>query len=550
MSQSESCALSSTTEIVPGPIASLLQTHSPDGIDELLVSNRVPSHVQELQVREVVAERLQSLHDLDDRINKMRQDLEILLAERAVQDRETRRYRSVIHPIRRLPAEILSEIFLNFVSEDLEDMEADESMSSLHPSSMRWVVSLVCVSWRSVAVSLPKLWSTIRLAPSDLEPELQDVQDGCQIDSSDEGESSEEEEENSDEGEKSLKGEKRGEEGSGDRDKSEKAEDSHQLEASSQFRSTLSRLRIQLQRSASRQLCVSVVMFESYVNLDSHPVLQMLLPTSSRWTTVLLAATSLPKILRSFISSLKGQLPSMSTLHMLIPSWPNDLTSFAECAPMLKTLAGHPVILERYNLPFSQITRYHTSCVSAYDCDQLISFFRLLPNLETLDILCRQQKDREEEDSVEPVPLLSLWKLVSKRSLYSTIPEHRSDKCDLLRLLTVPALQDLDITLYNSTNELQLLLQRSQCSLITLSLELHDVSNEHCIELLREIPSLVSLTLICTQTLAEKFIDTFIAEPSLLPALQALILNGDLECNPAKLVELQVLRPLLQKLGC
>ncbi|KAJ7589840.1 hypothetical protein C8J56DRAFT_859408 [Mycena floridula] len=520
-------------------------------LQELLDSNRVPSSVQEFKIKKYLAETLESLHEIDDRIQRSADDglRELFLEEQADLQQLVKAYKSILHPIRRLPDEILAHIFLNFVDDDLENMKAGESMSSLHPTSMQWALSLVCVPWRSVVVSLPKLWSTIRLAPSDLEAELQD-EESHQVERSGKGNSSGEYSTR----EKSLKGEKREEEEARDSDTSDKADDSDQIGASSQFRLALSRLRIQLQRSASRQLHVSVVVLYSRMTVDPHPVLQMLLPTSSRWKTLfILVAPRLPNGLHTFISSLKGQLPSVSTLHMLIPGWPDDLTSFAESAPMLKTLAGHPRTLERYKLPFSQITKYYTSRMD-YDCYWLISLFRLLPNLETLDIRCEQEEDRAFEDDADryPVQLAFLRKLISKRLLHSTSPDHSSEKCEILCLLTVPVLQDLDITLYDSTNELQLLLQRSQCSLVTLSLELHDVPDEECIELLRQIPSLVSLTLICTQTLAEKFIDTFIEEPSMLPALQSLVLQGDVKCEPDKLVQLllqlEMLRPLLKNL--
>ncbi|KAJ7590028.1 hypothetical protein C8J56DRAFT_859543 [Mycena floridula] len=509
-------------------------------IDELLVSNRAPSHIQESQIRESLAECLQSLRELDDQIpaaisGDRQQEL---LDEQALKRREAQEYRTILHPIRRLPAEILSEIFLDIIDEDLENLagfQNDRFMSSLDPSAMHWVLSLVSAYWRSVIITFPRLWSTIRLTPRILGTELQPFLDG-EVETN-AGEDREEEKASAEE--KSVAGETSEKVEIDEREKRKSLD----LDYYSQLQWTSSRLSIQLERSASCQLRVSVVIFKPKMNLEQHSVLQMILPTSSRWTALLLLTTTIPT---TFLSSLKGSLPSLSVLHVLIPAWPEALPDFAESVPMLTTLAGHPRFLTQFKVPFSQITHYSTSSLMDYDCCQLISLFQKLPNLETLDILCEQEEYRDHQDDVvDPFRLLFLRKLVSKRNLDSL--HHSSDDCSILLLLTCPALQDLDIGLYESTKQLQLFLHRSQCSLRTLSLELHDVPDEDCIQLLRETPSIVSLTLSCTEALVNKLLDTFINDNSVTPALQSLTILIDGEFDSEQLRQLQVLRPLLKK---
>ncbi|KAK7060818.1 hypothetical protein VNI00_000551 [Paramarasmius palmivorus] len=65
------------------------------------------------------------------------------------------RYRSLLSPIHRLPPEVLANIF-TICGEDFND---------IHPIKMppAVAVSLVCGRWRSVALSTPFLWSSIRI---------------------------------------------------------------------------------------------------------------------------------------------------------------------------------------------------------------------------------------------------------------------------------------------------------------------------------------------------------------------------------------------------
>ncbi|KAJ7589630.1 hypothetical protein C8J56DRAFT_36633 [Mycena floridula] len=75
-------------------------------------------------------------------------------------------FKAVLHPIRRLPKEILCEIFLSFINEDLEE---DEEVGSLDPSMEQWIVVRVSSESRRIALSFPRLWSTIRIVHHDFD---------------------------------------------------------------------------------------------------------------------------------------------------------------------------------------------------------------------------------------------------------------------------------------------------------------------------------------------------------------------------------------------
>ena len=73
----------------------------------------------------------------------------------------------VLHPIRRLPAEILERIFTEFVEDDRHrlrsdfDEHIDEMKGTLHFAP--FIISSVCRRWRRIAIETPWLWSYLRV---------------------------------------------------------------------------------------------------------------------------------------------------------------------------------------------------------------------------------------------------------------------------------------------------------------------------------------------------------------------------------------------------
>ncbi|KDQ27363.1 hypothetical protein PLEOSDRAFT_1026266, partial [Pleurotus ostreatus PC15] len=63
---------------------------------------------------------------------------------------------TILAPIRRIPPEILAEIFVATIDDTTlcDPLDYDE---------MPWLLGRVCHSWRMVTESTPKLWSRIRV---------------------------------------------------------------------------------------------------------------------------------------------------------------------------------------------------------------------------------------------------------------------------------------------------------------------------------------------------------------------------------------------------
>ena len=119
----------------------------------------LPSSNQLAQAKETLASSQSALHSITRKIDDAEQTLAEIVAstrctidnltqERTILQREIALALAYISPIRRLPHELLREVFLiNFE----------------HNPRCAWVFSAVCSLWRRIALSMPKLWSKLRL---------------------------------------------------------------------------------------------------------------------------------------------------------------------------------------------------------------------------------------------------------------------------------------------------------------------------------------------------------------------------------------------------
>ncbi|KAJ7584249.1 hypothetical protein C8J56DRAFT_1054813 [Mycena floridula] len=180
--------------------------------------------------------------------------------------------------------------------------------------------------------------------------------------------------------------------------------------------------RAQLHRAASHELSISI--FSKVHILRSHLLLEMLFATSSRWKELAIYITI--KSLESF-SPLRGSLPSMTTLHV----WAHDESvvpatlSMFEFAPKLTKLIGHPRVLCKLILPFSQIVEY------GQDRDLDIHVYRSIDELqhllrrsqcplETLSLYLYMVPDDACVALLKDIPTLTLIHLEMFRMIWPT----------------------------------------------------------------------------------------------------------------------------------
>ncbi|KAJ7590480.1 hypothetical protein C8J56DRAFT_888630 [Mycena floridula] len=453
---SETCKVCGSSETREPHSPSESSYTSPPHLKPFIGTNISPSHIQESQFREMLRESMESRRDLDERIATMRRDLEKLVRQRARKERELEEYKSVLHPIRRLPKEILCGIFLAFVNEDLED-------------NVNNVVDRSSCQPRFETGRLPK---TIRM------------------------------------------------------------------------------LGAQLHRAASHELSISI--FSKVHILRSHLLLEMLFATSSRWKELAIYITI--KSLESF-SPLRGSLPSMTTLHV----WAHDESvvpatlSMFEFAPKLTKLIGHPRVLCKLILPFSQIVEYGQDRVRN-TCVSYTALSSRTPNLQHITTACIKNDPLDSTTGIDPdqIPRSITLPFVTRAAFRRRLDEdsnkengHSSKHCSLILRLTLPSLKDLDIHVYRSIDELQHLLRRSQCPLETLSLYLYMVPDDACVALLKDIPTLTSFTLKCSDDLADKFMEAFSKSPTIVPSLRFLKLENSCSFDSVQIEQLKASRPAL-----
>ncbi|KAJ7589848.1 hypothetical protein C8J56DRAFT_936340, partial [Mycena floridula] len=299
-------------------------------------------------------------------------------------------------------------------------------------------------------------------------------------------------------------------------------------------RRTLLMLGVQLCRSGSHQLSVSISTI--LATAPSHPLLQLLFPTSYRWKDLLL---SVPVSFLPSLDPLRGCLSSLQRLHVWSPDFDeksplqHQILAF-EFAPKLTSLIGNPYIFLKLLIPYAQITAYEskirwTCCVYA----SLLSFIVTCCIDEALDV----RHGMTATPNLVNLPHLYLANLDSTAN------------CFLLRRLSLPSLKKLEISVDRSVAGLKAMLQRSRCSLEKVELALNDVPDDTSIsEVLDVTPTLISLKIDCIEAVATKLFNDLIQGSSLLPSLQFLKLMDSLsyplfQLSLSDIIQLKALRP-------
>ncbi|KAK0492263.1 hypothetical protein EDD18DRAFT_507956 [Armillaria luteobubalina] len=134
-------------------------------IQHLLSANEPPLEGEEATLRATVSRGSQVLSDLDAQITEVRLILDALLRDRVQAAANIREAKLILHPIRRLPEDILREIFSSCVSPQENYLYKDNTdiVPCLDAGNPRWTLSQTCRRWRYMALGTPSLWSCIDL---------------------------------------------------------------------------------------------------------------------------------------------------------------------------------------------------------------------------------------------------------------------------------------------------------------------------------------------------------------------------------------------------
>ncbi|PBK84993.1 hypothetical protein ARMGADRAFT_905120, partial [Armillaria gallica] len=123
-----------------------------------LQTNDSPKDHEKVDFATVVSDGRDILSDLDTRITRTRSTLEDLIRERERVEAHLQDTRTVLHPIRRLPDDILRQIFTACV--DPESIIYTENVGDCLDVLKRsqWVLSHASRRWRRGVLNTTRLW--------------------------------------------------------------------------------------------------------------------------------------------------------------------------------------------------------------------------------------------------------------------------------------------------------------------------------------------------------------------------------------------------------
>ncbi|KAJ7082659.1 hypothetical protein B0H15DRAFT_436315 [Mycena belliarum] len=124
----------------------------------LLYTNTEPSDDQSQAIRNFLSTAMADLDDLNVEISQVQAALEQLFRKRAILSEFVESHLALTTSARKLPQDILREIFVATLPED--------RYASMNHTESPLLVSHVCSYWRSVALSMPRLWTSLHISAS------------------------------------------------------------------------------------------------------------------------------------------------------------------------------------------------------------------------------------------------------------------------------------------------------------------------------------------------------------------------------------------------
>ncbi|KAK0440416.1 uncharacterized protein EV420DRAFT_1581841 [Desarmillaria tabescens] len=132
-------------------------------IKALLECNDSPLEIERVSLLATEAESSGLLVILKEKINNVQQMLNILLDGQTKVTENLQAAKTLLHPIRSIPDDVLCHIFSFCVHEVYDLLDEDAVHNSLDSRKPPWTLSQVCRSWRRVTLSTASLWRCLSL---------------------------------------------------------------------------------------------------------------------------------------------------------------------------------------------------------------------------------------------------------------------------------------------------------------------------------------------------------------------------------------------------
>ncbi|KAJ7609010.1 hypothetical protein FB45DRAFT_945111 [Roridomyces roridus] len=154
-----------TAETIPATTKTLAQWQ------RLVKSNDAPGSAELAFIRSVVSDTGARLDFLDSEISRLRDRLEQLQAERAQLSEYHSQNMGIQSPLRRMPPEVLVQIFRWTLPTFCEREGNPESEAKSSP----WMLAQISSRWREISLSTASLWSAVHVAFDDEHPAHADL---------------------------------------------------------------------------------------------------------------------------------------------------------------------------------------------------------------------------------------------------------------------------------------------------------------------------------------------------------------------------------------
>ncbi|KAG7443468.1 uncharacterized protein BT62DRAFT_935086 [Guyanagaster necrorhizus] len=368
------------------------------------------------------------------KISATRQLLDFLASERNQAVSNISDAKSLSHPLRNLPDDVLRAIFracTKSVDQAFDggyaSLNPTVAVESIQPNQSPWTPSFVCQQWRAVAIHDAELWSLTEL---DLDKRPKD----------------------------------------------------NELAKNRVFRLGLS-----LFRSNGHDLSIRLHGKDGVPYIS--PMLQILLPTAPYWKRL---SVCLPLSSFQHFSVYKGYLNRLDTLYVGIGNCDSadhlHIDAF-RLAPSLKVvgmlLEHWPVAFTHISIPFSRITSFLSGGGNLYTYQSL----RRLPRVRMLTLVCWRNFVELEVEPAEPITLPNVTFL---HLLALRLPNSSSSVNHMYSLLIIPSLQFLKISFFGSDQIL--FVYPDSYPIKTLTIEVHNQSQEACTGLPDNLPRFLRRT--------------------------------------------------------
>lgn len=417
------------------------------GLATLLDSGDIPVEQEAKECRAALSTSIDELCVLEGDIKDAVATLDGLLARHDNIQTDIVKLRSLVHPIRRLPHEILSEIFMASIEATVAEKSdgggtvptmADIKSSLDVLADPRWSIIRVSRRWRAVALGFPRLWSIISL-------KLQTI---CDFD-----------------------------------------------------RLKQAQLQFLLQYSGRTPLVVTLAISTPLTGVhrkhwlrDGRLLVTLLTAESARWK--LLTLLSDPSELESqfLLATLEGNLPNLeklSILHDKLPFSRVNLSFFKSC-PKLTAFSCRSVT-SHIELPWSQITNFFrcvNNHVDRFSASEALDILHLMPNLRRCALL--QCNSSRNHPSTTPLRYVTLKDLV-----YLDLRTYGEAGTQFVNSLHTPALRTLKVRGDLTIDTLLDFQSRCSFSLGTLAVSSRTMTRDECTKLVTTWNTLSYLTLDC-----------------------------------------------------